>query len=248
MLAEPAAPAWMEAYLRVRGLEGRLYPDSVVVRLPDVPASDPLAAEWRVRADSADRLVAYLGRRRAALRVLDVGCGNGWLTARLATLAASTVTGLDVNEPELDQARRVFGDRPNLRFELADALTADPPTDLADVIVLASVVQYVPDLAAFVRRIAGWLAPAGEIHVLDSPLYRADEVDAAGARSQAHYAALGVPEIAPAYHHHVRSTLDPFAPDVLHEPDALGARCERRLLRRARSPFPWLRITGVGAR
>ncbi|MGH2467925.1 MAG: hypothetical protein ACRDGL_09395, partial [Candidatus Limnocylindrales bacterium] len=54
-------PDGVATYLRVRGLEGRLYPDEAVRRLPQAPRTDPLAREWRQRADSAQRLVAYLG-------------------------------------------------------------------------------------------------------------------------------------------------------------------------------------------
>jgi len=62
MPPDRAAVPWAPAYLRARSAEGRLYPDDVVARLPLVPPSDPLAREWRMRADSATRLVGYLRR------------------------------------------------------------------------------------------------------------------------------------------------------------------------------------------
>ncbi|TAM62796.1 MAG: hypothetical protein EPN50_06430, partial [Chloroflexota bacterium] len=75
------APDGVATYLRVRALEGRLYPDEAVSRLPQAPRSDPLAGEWRQRADSLGRLVAYLDRTPRPvgrpLILLEIGCGNG---------------------------------------------------------------------------------------------------------------------------------------------------------------------------
>lgn len=238
-----APPAeWTGAYLRARRLEGRLYPDDIVARLPHAPAADPLRREWLQRADSAARLVAYLSAPPRPLVALEVGCGNGWLANLVAGIPGSDVSGLDVNATELDQARRVFGDRPNLRFALADALAAPAPAVRPNVIVLASVIQYAPDLAALIRRLEEWLAPGGEIHVLDSPIYAPDDVPAARERTRRYYAELGVPEMAAVYRHHDWRALDGFPMDILGSPETARARLERRLLRRPRSPFPWLRI------
>ncbi len=233
---------WSIPYLRARSLEGRLYSDSLVAALPDVPPTHPLAPEWRLRAESARRLVAYLRDLPKPLRVVDVGCGNGWLTNAIAAIAGSEVVGLDGNAVELRQASRVFR-RPNLSFTVEDASAADSPIDRPTVVIAASVIQYVEDLPALLGRLLGWLGPQGELHVLDSPLYRTDEVaDAARARTRRHYEQLGVPEMVELYHHHAWSELAGFDVDVLYRPDALRTRIERRVLRRPRSPFPWLRI------
>lgn len=235
-------PAWTSSYLRARELEGRLYPDAIVATLPHVPPGDPLRDEWRLRGDSVDRLVAYLGRLRRSLVVLEVGCGNGWVASRIAAVRGCRVTGLDANETELAQAERVFGGRPNLAFIAGDAITSPPPAERPDVIVLASVIQYVADVPGLLRRLGGWLAPGGELHALDSPFYRAEDVPAARERTRRHYAELGVPEMADVYHAHDWRSLDGFAVDVLYRPDSRWVLFERRVLGRPRSPFPWLRI------
>ena len=230
--------------------EGRLFPDEIVRRLPAASPGHPLATEWRQRADSAARLLSHLRARRPAA-VLDVGSGNGWLTAAIAAaLPHAHVLGLEPNDVERAQASRVFADRPNLRFVAGDVTSAAPPTARPDVVVLASVIQYVADLPALVSRLLGWIGddPRGEIHILDSPLYAEAEVPAARERTRRHYEAVGVPAMADAYHHHGWRTLEAFAPEVLFRPDALRLRLERRLLGRARSPFPWIRVRPGGAR
>ncbi len=65
---------------------------------------------------TARRLVHYLGARKKTLEILEVGCGNGWLTHQLADIPGTRVTGLDINFTELQQAARVFSNDPNLRF------------------------------------------------------------------------------------------------------------------------------------
>ena len=241
---ESDAPArqepWVETYLEARRREGRLYPDSLVAHLPIVPRSHPLHDEWRRRADSSARLVEYLRRRRPAF-VLDAGCGNGWLTNLMAGIPGVLVHGIDPNEVELDQAARVFR-APNLRFTLDDILGMTP-REPPDVVILASVIQYIPDLGSALQRIAAMLAPGGETHILDSPLYEGWQLEDARERTRRHYASVGVPRMADAYHHHTWEVLDGFRADVLYLPRAgLRARVERRVLGRPRSPFPWIRI------
>lgn len=58
-------------------------------------------------------------------RVLDIGCGCGTTTMRLADAvgAGGHVTGLDVSEPMLGWARERGADRANIEWVLADAAT-----------------------------------------------------------------------------------------------------------------------------
>lgn len=233
---------WTDLYDTVRELEGRHYPDEIVARLPDVPSDDPLRAEWRRRADSAERLVRHLARSPLSLKVVEVGCGNGWLSALIARSINARVVGLDLNDHEIEQASRVFAMVPGLSFVVADAEVATSPLPRPTTIVLASVIQYIADVPAFIRRLLDWLAPGGEIHVLDSPLYRRGEAAAARARSAAYYVRLGVPAMADAYHHHDIGILDGFSADALHDPGALGSRVAARLRGGRPSPFPWIRV------
>ena len=231
-----------ELYVRVREREGRLLPDDAVRALPQVPASHAHAGEWRLRADSCRRLVTHLRRlRRRPLRVLELGCGNGWLSARIAAaVPASVVVGTDINDVELEQARRVFT---GVSFVHHDMRGSELPMPHPDVIVVASALQYVADPAPLVAAWLDALRPGGEVHILDSPIYTdAGAAAAARERSLQHYNSLGIPEMAAEYHHHTRQTFAPLHVDVLHDPASPLARLHRRVLRTERSPFPWLRI------
>lgn len=229
-------------YIEVRGLEGRLPSDEEVGRLPVVPAGHPLAAEWRVRAWTAARLLAYLERRPELAVVLDVGCGNGWMSAGLAGAAGRMVYGLDVNRPELEQAARVFGGDPRLAFLFADITAGDLPAASVDLVLLAGAVQYFPDLGKLVPCLLRLLRPGGEVHILDSPFYAGQGAARARNRSERYYRRLGCPGMAARYHHHRFEDLAPFAPLCLHDPSTFLSRLRRRLLHTGESPFPWFRI------
>ncbi len=229
-----------DLYLRLRTAEGRMCSDEIVSRLPDFPANHPLKREWLARADSASRLLKYFAGLTRPLRILDVGCGNGWLTHALSAIPSAEVWGFDRPGPELSQAARLFGS-PNTMFSALDVTQAPFPRQSFDAIVLASVIQYFPDLAPIMRLLQGHLRPLGEIHIVDSPLYLDSEVVSAEARSAAYYSSLGFPEMAHFYFHHRFSSLDAFHPVRLYDPRSLGTRLMNQQ-RRAASPFPWLRI------
>jgi ubiquinone/menaquinone biosynthesis C-methylase UbiE len=240
-LSDPAPHAEGEArYLRAREKEGRLYADATTRLLPNIDAAHPLAREWAVRRASALRLTHHLSGRPAGT-LIDLGCGNGWLSNQLARLPGCAVYGVDVNRRELEQGARVFAATPRLRFVYADVLAGALPERCADIVIVASAVQYFPNLAKLLRGLLGLLNDGGEIHILDSPLYSTNEVGAAQARTQAYYARLGFPEMAPDYHHHTMDALAPFNPVWLYNPRDWGARL-RRWLGETASPFPWVMV------
>jgi ubiquinone/menaquinone biosynthesis C-methylase UbiE len=228
----------IDLYLLVRKKEGRLYPDEIAACLPDIPRSHPLWKEWQARADSARRLIRYLSRRSSPLNILDLGCGNGWLTHKLLEIPGAWVCGLDRADYELKQAARLFSE-PHLAFLSADILHPPFARQTFDIIILASVIQYFPDLPALMRLLQALLRPGGEIHVLDSPLYQEDQLPAARLRTRAYYAALGLPQMAEYYHHHPTTALAEFSPRWLYHPSSLRARVARLLGKRL-SPFPWI--------
>ena len=229
-------------YLEVRDLEGRLPADDLVRDLPVTPAGHRLAAEWRVRAWTLSRLRAYLEGRPELAVILDVGCGNGWMSARLAEVPGRLVYGLDVNRPELEQGARVFGRCPRLAFLFADVTAGGIPSASVDVVLLAGAIQYFPDIGGLVPGLLRLLRPGGELHILDSPFYAGAEADRARERSERYYHRLGCPAMAARYHHHRFEDLAPFAPLCLHDPTAILSRVRRRLLHTSESPFPWFRI------
>ncbi len=232
-----------DLYLRVRRQEGRLYSDEVVARLPESAPDHPLTGEWLARRDSSARLVKYIAAIPHRLRVLEVGCGNGWLSHALASVPTARVWGLDRPGPELAQAGRLFHCN-NVLYVGADAGAMPLAGESFDLIILASVIQYFRDLPGLIRRLQHLLAPGGEIHILDSPLYAPEELDSARARTAAYYRGLGFPEMEAFYFHHTRASLEPFHPQYLYDPRRLSTRLLKPI-GRVSSPFPWLKIAAA---
>jgi len=183
-----------DLYLRVREKEGRLYSDDITARLPNISTDHPLRDEWQARADSLRRLLRYLGRLPQPLSILELGCGNGWLSGKIGLLPGVRVWGLDRMGIELTQAARLFK-ADKVAFLSADIFMPPFVPGSFDIIILASVIQYFPDLPALIRSVYPLLAPQGEIHLLDSPLYTEAQIASAQARTLDHYAALGFPEM-----------------------------------------------------
>ena len=241
-----SAPAPVNAaalYHRVREKEGRIYTDALLARLPVLPAGHPFANEWRARAESCSRLLRHLDSLKRPLRILELGCGNGWLAHQLACLDGAQVWGLDRPGPELAQARQVF-QQPNLHYLSADIFNAPFTIPAFDVIVLASVIQYFPDLPALLNTLLTLKKPGSQIHLLDSPLYSEQELIPARQRTLAYYTALGFPEMAAYYFHHPASALGAFEYRWLYQPDQWIVRLRRRIGQSV-SPFPWVAIEGL---
>jgi len=226
-----------ELYHAARGAEGRVLGDAIVANLPSSGARTPHADEWRVRGRSLERVLHAL--TDAPRRVLEVGCGNGWFSARLAE-AGHTVTGLDTGAAELAQAARVFAHLP-ITWVLGDPWSAALAEKRYDLILFAASLQYFPDLRTLFARCREMLTSGGGILIVDSSFYPNDEAaHAARARSVAYYASIGGAEMGAYYHHHTRQALMEAAADA-----AMDFKPPRGILAgliAGRHPFPIVHI------
>ncbi len=105
---------------------------------------------------------------RAGERVLDVACGRGWTTDRIARRGASAL-GLDLLERHVAEARRRFGEAPKLRFVEGDA-GALPVGDASfdKILCLEAGFQLGPDgRLAFLREAFRALRPGGRLVMVD---------------------------------------------------------------------------------
>ena len=102
-----------------------------------------------------------LVKRREGLRVVDLGCGTGELTSRLADyLPGSEVTGLDSSPEMLAQAEGLA--RPGLKFE------RQAIEDVAgewDLIFSHAAIQWVDNHHELVPRLLSLVAPGGQLAV-----------------------------------------------------------------------------------
>src|SRR3954469_10620598 len=114
------------------------------------------------RAAPFEDLVA-LGSFRDGMKIVDLGCGTGELTARLAVLSPGCdVLGVDSSSAMLEKARPLS--RPRLRFE--QGRIEDWSAEGAfDVVFSHATLQWVDDHEALFAKLARALAPGGQLLV-----------------------------------------------------------------------------------
>jgi len=140
------------------------------------PQASQMADESMLRTLAAQAIAIWPQERaifeRYALptapRVLDVGCGSGEITYRLANLLdQAQVTGMDIIQEHLALARKQHGDRGGrLRFERADAFALPYETDAFDLTVARHILQAVPNPHLVLGEIQRVTRPGGRVHLL----------------------------------------------------------------------------------
>ena len=210
--------SFQQLYNSLRSREKKLYADDLVAGLPDIAKNHPHYEEWKMRKLSCKRLLAYLQRKNMPCDILDIGCGNGWLTAKMAGITTGKVTGIDISNWETEQAKRVFGDICHLHFingSLPDSIDSN---SFFDTIVFAGVLSYFSSAKEIINKAMKHLKPRGEIHIMDTPFYKPEEVVIAKKRTRDYLAAMGLIEFADHYFHHSLADLRSFDHQILHKP------------------------------
>ncbi len=226
-----------QAYRQVRLKEGWIMPDALVQQLPEVSRDHPLWKEWTLRKGSTGRLLHYLRTHPEKKRILEVGCGNGWLSNWMSTLPGVTVTGLDIHPGEIAQAKRVFGERASLQFVQGELQALIDAGNRFDLVLFAASIQYFPVFSTIVGQALSCLLPGGELHIMDSPFYEASELEEARRRSQLYFERQDALSMIPFYHHHSFASLRPFRYRILYHPGSVFNR-----LLPGRNPFYWICI------
>ena len=238
-ILSPLESTFEDLYINVRKAENRILSDDEVASLPHLPSRHQHALEWQLRQASTNMVVDHMKGTRIE-NALDLGCGNGWFSNKLTSIAEH-VLGVDMNLEELRQAQRVFGSS-ELTFAFGDIFTIDLQSEGFDLITVNACIQYFPEPKKLISRLLNLLKTEGKIHIIDSPFYRSEEVESAASRSQAYYSQLGFEEMAAHYFQHSWKDLELFNFRVMFDPKTAANRLKRKL--GATQPaFPWIIIS-----
>ena len=112
-----------------------------------------------------DRHFPAQWRRLNGRNVLEVGCGTGRHTSRLAA-QGNRVTGIDISPGMLAVARRKLLGVAGVALIEGDFLSANAiPEGAFDALVASLVVEHVRNLPAFFERARDALRPGAEVHL-----------------------------------------------------------------------------------
>lgn len=173
----PAIQNFLHSYLQVRKAEG--WGDLTVEYYRDLPYHDRTGRQsriWQLRARTFDTFLNHLvsSTTHRVLRILDLGAGNCWLSARLAECGHAPVA-VDINLDPVDGlgvCRTVSSDGYAsvlpVRAEY-DALPFAPGS--FDIVVFNASLHYSRDILKTVHYTMRLLTAGGLLYILDSPLY-----------------------------------------------------------------------------
>jgi SAM-dependent methyltransferase len=168
---------FLREYNAVRAAEGRGSSESEYYRaLPFADLSGRYSADWRMRARSYTTfiqrvLVLFEKQHPTAMKVLDLGAGNGWLSNRLAR-RGHTPAALDLRTGDRDGlgAIRHFN-LPILAVQGEFDCLPFPDGEF-DLVVFNASFHYATDYTITLRESLRVLDRDGRLAILDTPFYR----------------------------------------------------------------------------
>ncbi len=230
--------SFVEIYLDVRAKEQRIYSDKQLKNLPSIESSHPLKAEWKIREKSMNNFIKWLRQFHNQQQILEIGCGNGWLSSNIANKTSSKVISQDINLLELEQAARTH-DVTKSKWLCLELDKCEFPINSFDQIIFASSVQYFKDPEIILRKLIPTLNKNGCIHIIDSPLYEnSNAANLARIRTQSYYESLGNSSLAKNYHHHLLANFISLGFEIKHQP------CKRFIAKLIckQMPFYWMEL------
>jgi 2-polyprenyl-3-methyl-5-hydroxy-6-metoxy-1,4-benzoquinol methylase len=126
-------------------------------------------------------LSALRSRRGRGLRILDVGCGNGYAVTRFLAHPADRVLGIDMHEPSIRYAKQHF-EEPGLEFQVQRVEKLSSQDRLFDVVVFADILEHVEQPEELLQSALHLLEPDGRVLVTIPNGYGPFEVESAFSR------------------------------------------------------------------
>jgi 2-polyprenyl-3-methyl-5-hydroxy-6-metoxy-1,4-benzoquinol methylase len=125
-----------------------------------VGSVDPDMGYAKVRKEFIEYVMKKYLQPEQDLRILDLGCGTGWLTAFLARYGKAT--GVDFAPDTITRAQEVYGSLANYVLADPDSPKLGLPNDtMFDFVVASEVIEHVEDQKSFLSQVSAFLIPNG---------------------------------------------------------------------------------------
>ena len=228
-------------YLQTLKKEKRFYDIDEVKLLPYASQRNPHKNEWALRTKSYLRFRDYLSKKTSSLNILDLGCGNGWLSGQLAKEFNHNYFCVDINLAELEQGAMLFKNE-NIAFIHVDILSSTLPVDTFNIVIINSVLQYFSNVGDLMKEVFSISKSYGEVHIIDTPFYNTKEILQEKNKTLKHFTSIGLPNMANKYYHHTFDEIKYFRHQFLYNPDTLKNKLSSFIFEKD-SPYPWILIT-----
>lgn len=144
--------------------------ESEIAASDEYAEADPYSVEENLTGPFHQRRIdltlELLGNTDRPGRILDVGCGEGYITGIIKrAFPDADVHGMDYS---LSAIRKAHADFPDISFSVADATQPSYPTGPFDVVVFNNLWEHVTDPIALVRRAKEVLRPGGFV-IISTP-------------------------------------------------------------------------------
>ena len=132
--------------------------------------SPPQRRDFRAaKQDFVDALASWgeIDKLPAGTRVLDVGCGIGGSSRRLASRFGFDVLGVSISPGQVDRARQLTPDGMSCQFQTMDALQLDLPDSCMDVVWTVECAPHIANKQRFANELLRVLKPGGQLVAAD---------------------------------------------------------------------------------
>lgn len=85
------------------------------------------------------------------------------------------------------------------------------------------------------------LNTSGEIHIIDSPLYKISELEVARLKSQKYYKSIGFEGMSELYFHHSINEFENYNLEMIYNPNIIFNKISSKFLK-DKTPFPWIKF------
>lgn len=160
---------------------------------PTIPEQQRFWETWNATMRDPEHLNEWCLRRAEVIlqffqslnlnhpRILDFGCGTGWLSEMLAK--SGPIIGIDLAESAIATARARC---PHGSFFAGDIFKMSLPADHFDVVVSQEVIAHVPDQLVYINRAANVLKPRGYLIITTPNKFVIDRADVFPAQPPEH--------------------------------------------------------------